>query len=179
MLFTKNKIKKISLLSVLIFLIIFSVQAFAMPDMVSVNVPDTRQIKSYWCWCATGVALLSSKDIPVTQNSFSIAVKGNSTNNEGGDPTEIKLGLSSFGYNATKTGIMSSSSVRDTLNSGKAIIAGYHYIYYGGGHYVVISGHKKSNDTLEVMDPGVGRKEYYNFDYFVSNSDWEWDVSLY
>ncbi|WDV46489.1 papain-like cysteine protease family protein [Clostridiaceae bacterium M8S5] len=180
MLFTKNKIKKISLLSVLIFLLVFSVQAFAMPDMVSVNIPNIRQIKSNWCWCASSVALLSSKNISATQNSFSIATKGNSTNDQGASADEVQYGLRQFGYNATqKSGSMYSSSVRNTLNSSKGIIAGYRYNYYGGGHMVVISGHKKSDNSLEVMDPGVGRKEYYNFNYFVSNSNWEWDVSLY
>jgi len=177
MFFKKNGKCKILFLSLFASLV-FSVYAFAVVSMVAVAVPNILQSKTNWCWAASGDALLSSKGMNVTQNSFSIAVKGNNTNNVTATATEVRTGAISLGYNATRTGSLGSSTVHSYLTNKKAIIAGYIYTS-GGGHMVVISGHDTLDDRLEIMNPWVGRKEYYDYSYFDSNANWDWYESVY
>ncbi len=44
---------------------------------------------------------------------------------------------------------------------------------------VVIDGHELSTNSIEVMDPGVGSKLAYAYNYFKSNSQFTWKESIY
>lgn len=169
---------KILFLSLVASLLVFSMYAYAAVTMVTVTAPNILQSKTNWCWAASGDSLLSGKGIAVTQLTFSVAAKGNSTNNNTATSAEVRNGAVALGYNATTSGSESSATVHSYLSKGRGIIAGYLYTS-GGGHMVVISGHDNWDDTLEIMNPGVGRKEYYDFGYFSSNSNWNWIESVY
>lgn len=173
-----RRTKLITTVTLLILMIFIGVQAYAELNIVAINAPNIRQSKTNWCWAASSASLLQSKGVSVTQNSFSKAVKGNDTNNSTATANEVVSGINSFGYRASKTGATNVGVVRDNLSSKRGIIAGYIY-RTGGGHMVVISGHDNEVDTLEVMDPGVGRKVYYKDSYFRSNSSWDWYESVY
>lgn len=169
---------KILFLSLVASVLVFSMYASAVPTLVAVTAPNILQSKSNWCWAASSDSLLSGKGIAVTQFTFSVAAKGNSTNNNTATSKEVRTGAIALGYNATISGSQNDGTVHSYLYNKKGIIAGYLYTS-GGGHMVVISGHDSGDNTLEIMNPSVGRKEYYDFSYFSSNSNWNWVESVY
>lgn len=175
---SKLKSKKVIISTLFISLVIPSVFALAASTLVATTVPNTLQAKSYWCWNGSSVAVLANKGKTVTQAAFSTTVKGNSTNNSTATSTEVKTGLSKYGYSSTLTTSLSTGTVRTELSNSRPIIAGYLY-KSGGGHMVVISGHDSSTNYLQVMDPGSGSKVNYLSSYFTSNSTWTWAESLY
>lgn len=148
-------------------------------SVVGASAPNIRQAKSNWCWAASSASLLQGKGRSVSQQSFSITVKGNSTNNSTATTNEVVTGLTKSGYTARKTNAMSISTLRSHLSNRRAVIGGYLYRTGGGGHMVVISGHDSEVNNIEVMDPAVGRKVYYNDSYFRSNNSWYWHESVY
>lgn len=173
-----KKFKKLFGLFLVFALVAPATISWSAPTLVAVHVPNKTQEKSNWCWNGTSVAILGNKGKTISQSSFSTAVKGNSSNNSTASMNEVKSGLSYYGHSSTKTGSLSSSSIRSELSNSRPVIAGYSY-KSGGGHMVAISGHDSSDDYIEVMDPGKGSKVYYSRSYFASNSSWTWAESLY
>lgn len=176
-----KKIGKVKVLFLSLFacLLVFSVYAYAASTLVAVTAPNILQSKTNWCWAASSDSLLSGKGMNVTQDTFSVAAKGNNTNNDPASAVEVRNGAIALGYNAINTGNLSSSTVHTNLSNNKGIIAGYLYTSGNGGHMVVISGHDSSDNSLEIMNPGVGIKQYYAYSYFLSNANWYWTDSVY
>ncbi len=173
----KDNFKKVLCSILLVFVVIPYITTFAGDNLATTYVPNIKQSKTYWCWNASGVAVLGNRGKSVSQPSFSTTVKGDSTNNATATMSEVIRGLSAYGHSSTLTSTLTTSRIRSQLSSGKPIVAGY--LHATGGHMVVISGHDSEGNYLEVMDPAEGKKVYYTPSYFTSNSKWTWKESIY
>lgn len=135
---------------------------WAAPSYYYLGVAIIQQPKTKWCWAASGASVVfHATQNPITPYDFSLAVKGNTTNNSSATLTEVKNGLNSFGVNGTiLNSTLSFSSVKNQIgNSHRAIIVELKiYDYsgtYTGKHMVVIQGYDDGaySQTVSIMDP--------------------------
>lgn len=178
-------VKKKWTISVIILSLVLSLFSFgkaqASTTVVAVSVPNILQAKTYWCWAASGSALLRSKGKNISQSEVSYAIFKN-YNDQRASMSQLRSGIINLGYNATKTTndtTLNVSTVRNHLTNKRAIIVEYILLGTNSGHVVVISGHDSEISQLEVMDPQVGRKVYYKDAYFRNNSVFHWYSSIY
>ena len=159
--------------------------AYAIPSTYNTDIPMTHQVKTFWCWAASGASIVNYYGGSITQYNFSTIVKGNSTNNSSASMAEELYGLSHYGLHTHN--IITTISYQDiqynSYNLKRPVIvglqasAGSSYTYQATGHMLVITGYMSTSgepNTVILMDPWYYSYQYVTYSSLVSNSDYYW-----
>ncbi|MCL2321284.1 MAG: C39 family peptidase [Oscillospiraceae bacterium] len=163
-----KSIKRLSALLMCVALItINTITTFAATDMAVTTNSYQAQQGTKWCWAASCVSILSARGINTSQSSFVFSSTG-STANVGRDRSLTPSDLARYKVSAVySVSTLSFSSIQSYVNANKPIYASIDW-RIGGGHSVVISGWDKNQQTLKLMDPGIGWV-YCSYSTFTTN----------
>lgn len=178
-----NKKRIASIIITLILIVSFTIQSFAYPISLSLNVAEMIQADDTWCWAASSCSILDYFGISVTQIEFVETVKG-SIVFAGAPYWEVSSGLEHYGiqnslYNSY---LPFSTIITETYNYSRPIYAGLKWNYDDGGHAVVIDGYSDGSiDYVYYMDPWDGDhygKTYTDFKGGI-NYSYTWSDGIY
>ena len=175
----------ISIVLVLLFLVIPPLSATAAPSSYFLNVPIVGQSPmSNWCWIACGTSIVQFAGYNITKNDFALATIGNTTSDVTGTVLDVQTGLQNWGIQSTCVpNALPFSTVKNNIYPGRPCVAAIGFTGGFVGHMVVIDGYDESTvlgTIIEIMDPsGSGSRQYCDFAYFTSNSNYQWVNSIY
>lgn len=178
----KRKVIVILLVSILL---ICTLTTSVFAASLYLNVPDTVQEETNWCWAASSVCTLNYHYLGVTQTQFVTYVKGSAIN-EGGWPWEVQDGLEHWSVDSNWiSGAISWSDVKDDINDYAPIITSIVWVplIEFNGHMMVIYGYYETPyvNYVSYMDPWESNPRWNLRTYtsFVSNDDWSWTATNY
>lgn len=154
----------VMLTMLLMITMIIPIRSNAYGSVVIIPVPTkTQGTKTNWCWACCGAACVQyTTGNSTTKEMFSIAVKGNSTNNQTATAQDVIDGLDYFGVSSyIMQSPMSFTLIKYNIGDvERPVIAG---LYLSNGsdsflHMVTIKGYGEINGvanqkTISYMDP--------------------------
>lgn len=153
---------------------------------VALPISPQAQQQSNWCWAATGGTIAAYKGSSVSQNTFCNLAFGRSTStncpNSQATLANDQRAFSALGIRPGSyiNGRVSYSGVANEINSNRPILTRIQWSS-GGGHMMVISGFRASDQTVEWYDPWPSsqRLNVGSYGYYANNWNFSWTHSLY
>jgi hypothetical protein len=150
------------------------------------NITMQEQQKSNWCWAASGNTIATFYGRTYSQNQFCNAAFGRTQGydcpNWQATLGDVQNGLSWMGIDPGRyvNGWLYYSTVQTEINSGRPVETRIGWTS-GGGHMNVLYGYDTSKNWLYWGDPWPSNYRYNwgDFDWYVSNSSFNWTHSLY
>jgi hypothetical protein len=150
------------------------------------NITMQEQQKSNWCWAASGNTIATFYGWNYSQNQFCNAAFGRAQGydcpNSQATLGDVQNAFSSMGINPGRyvNGYLYYSTVQNEINSGRPVETRIGWTS-GGGHMNVLYGYDTSRHWLYWGDPWPSNYRYNwgDFDWYVSNSSFDWTHSLY
>ncbi|MFB7175855.1 papain-like cysteine protease family protein [Streptomyces sp. NPDC056254] len=144
-----------------------------------------KQVKSQWCWDASGATIAKYWNRPVSQEQFcQLAARGRwvNCNNKPATLEDManglaQLGLPNSGRSLYRSATFSESTAEIAADRPFAVRIGWRT---GGGHMNVIYGYDQTSNMIAVGDPWQTTQTYtwWNYATYASNSSFQWTHSL-
>lgn len=154
---------KVMIITCIICLLMNSI-AVAVQPMYALPIKKVKQLKTWWCWAASSVAILDYYGTTVSQSDIVTLVKGSPVDLPA-NGYEIQEGLENWGISSgTTTSLPFSTITSEIYDYRRPIIAG---IY--PGHAVVVDGYDLEIGYIEYMDPQYPSYEFVLYDNFIDD----------
>ncbi|WP_186319153.1 papain-like cysteine protease family protein [Streptomyces sp. SAJ15] len=150
----------------------------------SLNITMQKQVRTQWCWDASGVTIANYWGRNVTQERFcQLAAQGTwvDCNNQPATLEDManglaKLGLGNSGRSLYRNASFSESSAEIAAGRPFAVRFGW---LSGGGHMNVIYGYDSATNMIAVGDPWQTTQTYtwWNYSTYVNNNSFQWTHS--
>jgi hypothetical protein len=174
-----------ALVAALSLLTVVAVPAASAATANQLNITMQAQQASNWCWAASGNTVATFDGYHYSQNQFCDMAFGNSltascANDQASladDQTAFaRIGISPGTY---VTGYLWYSAIIREIDAGRPVMARIQWSS-GGGHMEVLYGYDQSRNWVYWGDPWPSdyRYNWGDYDYYVSNSSFEWTHSL-
>ncbi|WKX72156.1 papain-like cysteine protease family protein [Streptomyces sp. XD-27] len=143
-----------------------------------------KQVRSQWCWDASGVTIAKFWGRDVSQERFcQLAAQSGwvDCNNQPATLEDMagglaRLGLSSSGRSLNRNASFSESNAEIAAGRPFAVRFGWRS---GGGHMNVIYGYDSTSNMIAVGDPWQTTQTYtwWNYSTYVNNNSFQWTHS--
>ncbi|WP_431040498.1 papain-like cysteine protease family protein [Streptomyces sp. P1-3] len=143
-----------------------------------------KQVRSQWCWDASGVTIAKYWGRDVSQERFcQLAAQSGwvDCNNQPATLEDMagglaRLGLSSSGRSLNRNATFSESNAEIAAGRPFAVRFGWRS---GGGHMNVIYGYDSTSNMIAVGDPWQTTQTYtwWNYSTYVNNNSFQWTHS--
>ncbi|MFJ9645475.1 papain-like cysteine protease family protein [Streptomyces sp. NPDC004244] len=150
----------------------------------SLNIDMQKQVRTQWCWDASGVTIAKFWGRNVTQERFcQLAAQGTwvDCNNQPATLEDManglaKLGLGNSGRSLYRNASFSESAGEIAAGRPFAVRFGWRS---GGGHMNVIYGYDSATNMIAVGDPWQTTQTYtwWNYSTYVNNNSFQWTHS--
>lgn len=158
----------------------------AVPADSRLGIDMQTQENDEWCWVASGDTIATYLGHGTDQNSFCDLAIGQDTGrqcpNEPGELSWDQNAFSTLGLSpgTDAGGYVSFDTIVNDINAGHPEETGIAWTS-GGGHAEVIYGYDQSSQSIYFGDPWPSdqRMNEAGYDYYVSNSEFSWDDTLY
>ncbi|MFD0264987.1 papain-like cysteine protease family protein [Streptomyces sp. NPDC127106] len=150
----------------------------------SLNIDMQKQVRTQWCWDASGVTIAKFWGRNVTQERFcQLAAQGTwvDCNNQPATLEDManglaKLGMGNSGRSLYRNASFSESAAEIAAGRPFAVRFGWRS---GGGHMNVIYGYDSATNMIAVGDPWQTTQTYTWWDYstYVNNNSFQWTHS--
>lgn len=150
----------------------------------TVRITMQKQVRTQWCWDASGVTIAKYWGHSVTQEQFCrLAAQGTwvDCNNQPATLEDManglaRLGLRNSGRSLYRNASFSESAAEVAAGRPFAVRFGWHS---GGGHMNVIYGYDRTSNMIAVGDPWQTTQTYtwWNYSTYVNNNQFQWTHS--
>lgn len=152
---------------------------------VALPISAQAQQQSNWCWAATGGTIAAYAGQSVSQNTFCNLAFGRSTSttcpNSQATLANDQQAFSALGIRPGSyiNGRLSYSGITSEIQGNRPILTRIQWSS-GGGHMMVISGFRASDQTVEWYDPWPSsqRMNVGAYSYYLDNWNFSWTHSL-
>lgn len=150
----------------------------------TIKIDMQKQVRTQWCWDASGVTIAKHWGRTVTQERFcQLAAQGTwvDCNNQPATLEDManglaRLGLSNSGRSLYRNASFSESAAEIAAGRPFAVRFGWRS---GGGHMNVIYGYDSTSNMIAVGDPWQTTQTYtwWNHSAYVNNNSFQWTHS--
>ncbi|MFG2291829.1 papain-like cysteine protease family protein [Streptomyces sp. NPDC048603] len=143
-----------------------------------------KQVRTQWCWDASGVTIAKYWGRTVTQEQFCrLAAQGTwvDCNNQPATLEDMANGLARLGLRDSGRSLYRNASFGETageIGAGRPFGVRFGW-RSGGGHMNVIYGYDKASNMIAVGDPWQTTQTYtwWNYNTYVNNNSFQWTHS--
>lgn len=150
----------------------------------TVKIDMQKQVRTQWCWDASGVTIAKFWGRTVSQEQFcQLAAQGTwvNCNNQPATLEDManglaRLGLGNSGRSLYRNASFSESTAEIAAGRPFAVRIGWRS---GGGHMNVIYGYDSTSNMIAVGDPWQTTQTYtwWNYSTYVNNNSFQWTHS--
>ncbi|MGW6567702.1 papain-like cysteine protease family protein [Streptomyces sp. NPDC054975] len=150
----------------------------------TINIDMQKQVRTQWCWDASGVTIAKHWGYTVSQERFcQLAAQGTwvNCNNQPATLEDMgnglaKLGLGNSGRSLYRNASFNESAAEIAAGRPFAVRFGWRT---GGGHMNVIYGYDSATNMIAVGDPWQTTQTYtwWNYSTYANNNSFQWTHS--
>ncbi|MEV6209945.1 papain-like cysteine protease family protein [Kitasatospora sp. NPDC051914] len=150
----------------------------------TLNIGMQKQVRTQWCWDASGVTIANFWGRTATQEEFCrLAAQGTwvNCNNQPATLEDManglaRLGMSNSGRSLYRNASFAESTTEIAAGRPFAVRIGWRT---GGGHMNVVYGYDSASNMIAVGDPWPSTQTYtwWNYNTYSSNNSFQWTHS--
>ncbi|WP_431677843.1 papain-like cysteine protease family protein [Kitasatospora sp. KL5] len=150
----------------------------------TLNIGMQKQVRTQWCWDASGVTIANFWGRSATQEEFCrLAAQGTwvNCNNQPATLEDManglaRLGMSNSGRSLYRNASFAESTTEIAAGRPFAVRIGWRT---GGGHMNVVYGYDSASNMIAVGDPWPSTQTYtwWNYNTYSSNNSFQWTHS--